>query len=247
MHTDLSLEKLHVIKNMLDSYVVKNEILSFFEKKCHISKVKDYKPGSDKHIKAIAEDLRIAALPDYDVKLSDKKSLRFDNNCGHVELSIGTIIIVKPVYNDEYEDYIEQTITYTFMYDNEYHPTHIVCSLDDLLSLPIVQLSLCDNSKTVQKRKWIDILKDSRLGDGLYMLLLDRIIKADDLCLPVTFYTDRITIGEETFTKEEMILIKNAYDSKESVYNDRDELEVYRDYMYGDYINYYNKFIKKGV
>lgn len=245
MNKTVDIIHIYSLRGYVNSGGLSKVINEWYTKKNHVSKVKDYRPESEMWLKMKEEDNRINEIPDHDVVMTID-DLIIEYGSKRLELSIGKVSYVKNVHNYEDDDVIEQKFTSTFLVENSYWGTGLICSFDELISHPMVQEMIEDMFNDQIYIKWRDHL--NTICDGVFMLLLDKIVRSEKNLVPVRIYSNGgevywVEIGDDKYYEKEMRHINEVFKNDDYVfYDDNDKRIEYCVYMYDSFPDFYRKY-----
>lgn len=227
---DLKLDEVYTLKGNLDASRLQKQIEEFFKKKAHRSRANEYKPGSEKHQKCLADDEVYALIPDH--KVRDTYS----------ELTIGGASYSIYFITEEYHPYC---------YDDEghgYYDTYQTLERDVMFlrrnkmygeliyTFPELIASLEEEFVKAQEDKdylgyfnWFE--REEHMKP--YKLIVDDIIRAKKKLLKVEFFKgggmfshneegDYVMLGDEKIMKSDIKVAWDLYESKEPIYDEND-------------------------
>ena len=233
------------VRSFLNSSYQREKIKEYFQKKTYSSETKNFRPESEPWLKSKEKDDEIASIPDHNVKIN-YDTLVIKHRYNEVKFNIGTITFEEIYFNEFEEDDNFRDITLTFLVENSYWGHGLICSFDELMSdYRILQL-LEESLDSQRQDKWIDSLKN--FGDGVFMLLLDKIVKLEKNLINTKFYesyTDGlyVEIGEQKYYAKDMIKINEVYKTGEySFYDENDRKIEYKEYYYESFPDFYMKY-----
>ena len=244
----VDISNIYSLKSFLNTRHLRNSIEEFFQKKTHSSETKNFRPESDAWLKAKQEDDKINSLPDHNVNIK-YDDLIIKHNYKEIRFTIGTITTNETSYWSEDGDYEYREVTRNFIVENSYWGYGLICSLDELLDHYKVQELLEEMLDDQRMEKWRNRLEET--GDGVFILLLDKILKQEKNLINSTIYTSYkdglfIKIGEETYYAKDMVEINQAYETGNyEFYDDNDRKIVYSEYLYESFPDFYLKYSKK--
>jgi hypothetical protein len=250
MTKNVNIERLHILESMLDNPSrISQYLKDYFTKKTHKSRKDEYKPGSDKYMEEVLKDEKIAQLPDYKVDMNDTLVIEYSYH--KAEFTMGKLTLEETVYYD-YEDYEETVVReYTFLVKNSYWGEGLITTFNALLCNEMVQSLLIEKSKAKHREYWVEYLNSERLGNGTYILLLDEILKAENDLIEVGVYfsmfgepNEYLKIGDDKYYAKDMVAINEAYKADEPIYDEHDRRVEYNHYSHGNYVQFYNTYIK---
>lgn len=250
MKRKVNIQDLHIIDGMLNCpSKVKKMIYDYFKKTTYKSRKDDYREGSTRYLEELAKDEEIAEIPDYNVKLSDY--IDIEHSYHKVELKIGVITVEEwepyDYYGDEGETVVRE---YTFFTNNSYWGSTIITDLDEFLCYSKVQAILIQQARDRHHNRVHDWL--SQACDGVFMLLVDDVIKAEKSNIDTGIYfstfgerNEYLMIGEEKYYASEMKLVNEAYNADAVAYDEDDRKIEYSAYEHGNYVNFYRMYLKE--
>jgi hypothetical protein len=103
----------------------------------------------------------------------------------------------------------------------------------------------------IRKDKWESHLKS--VNDGAFILLLDKILKAEESFIPVKILTKIfehndvwVEIGEQKYHLKDMIEINKAYKTGDYEFYDENDRKIkYADYLYDSFPDFYLEHMSK--
>lgn len=244
----IDISNIYSLRSFLNSRHLRNSIEEFFKKKTHSSKTKDFRPESDAWLKAKQEDEKINSLPDHNVTIK-YNDLIIEHNHKQIKFTIGTITTIESSHWSEDGDYENREVTRNFIVENSYWGYGLICSLNELLDHYKVQELLEEMLDDQRKEKWRNRLETT--GDGVFMLLLDKIVRQEkNLIYSEIYRSDKdglfIEIGEEKYYAKDMVEINQIYEKDDyAFYDERDRKIEYSEYLYGSFPDFYLKYSKK--
>jgi len=236
------------LRSFLNTRHLRNSIEEFFKKKTHSSETKNFRPESDAWLKAKQEDEKINNLPDHNVTIK-YDDLIIEHNYKEIKFTIGTITTIESSHWSEDGDYENREVTRNFIVENSYWGHGLICSFDELLNHNQVQELFEKMLDDQRKEKWRNRLET--IGDGVFILLLDKIVKLEkDLIYTEIYRSDKdglfIEIGEEKYYAKDMVEINQVYKTGDyAFYDEWDRKIEYSDYLYGSFPDFYIKHSKK--
>ena len=242
MKKEVELINIYSLKNFINCDYYRKQIQEYFEKRTHSSKVKEYKPESEKWLKAKEEDERIANIPDHKVKFN-YDNLILEYSYHKVEFSIGTITIEKTGYCYDSDEYVSGEVTLNFLVENSYWGHGLICTFNELINHDKIQ-SLFETMLDDQ-RKEITEKRLASFKDGVFMLLLDKILKSEKNLIDWEIwssYNDDIwlQIGDQKYYMNDMLVINEAYKNKDYEFYDSDDRKIeYKDYYHESFPDFY--------
>ena len=245
MNLTLDIENIYSLKNFLNANGKRKEIEEFFTKKRHVSKADQFRPESEKWLNAKKEDEEIAKLPDHNVEFN-YETLKLKFSYHEISWSIGKITSNETYYCHNMEEYVQGEVTSNFIIENSHWGYGLICSFDELISHHKVQQMMEIMLDYSRRDKWEKHLKS--INDGVFMLLLDKILKSEKELIPVKIFTkifgdDKwVEIGEQKYHLKDMIEINNAYVNKDYEFYDDNDIKIeYKDYYYESFPDFYLK------
>lgn len=246
MNKKIDFINIYSLNEFINSNYLEKEINEFFKKKNHQSKVSEFRPNSESWLKAKTIDDEIAKLPEHNVVLNyDKLTISYRYH--KVEFDLGTITTEISDYCSITDEYRGQQETFNFLVENSHWGHGIICNFNDLLQHHKIKELLQIMFDDLRREKWEDIIMSFK--DGVFILLLNKIIKAEEELIDVNLFVGsepRIEIGEQTYYMTDMILINEAYKTGNyEFYDENDRKIVYKDYLYQSFPDFYLEHSKK--
>jgi len=232
----------------LNSRHLRNLIEEFFQKKTHSSKTKDFRPESDAWLKAKQEDEKINSLPNHNVTIK-YDDLIIEHNHKQIKFTIGTITTTEAYFSEYEPDEHFKDVTRNFIVENSYWGYGLICSLDELLNHYKVQELIEEMLDDQRKEKWRNRLETT--GDGVFILLLDKIVKQEKNLIYSEIYRSNkdglfIEIGEEKYYAKDMVEINQIYEKGDYLFYDENDRKIeYFWYQYESFPDFYLKYSKK--
>jgi hypothetical protein len=250
MNIKIGIENIFSLKNFLNSSSDREKIKQYFRKKTHKSDVGEYKPNSELWLKAKNEDDIIANIPDHNVVLNYEK-LEIKYSYHTVEFSIGKITSNETNWCYAMEEYVEKEVTRHFLVENSYWGFGSICSLEELLEEVKIKQMMELMFNQIRKDKWESHLKS--VNDGAFILLLDKILNAEESFIPVKILTKIfehndvwVEIGEQKYHLKDMIEINKAYKTGDYEFYDENDRKIkYADYLYDSFPDFYLEHMSK--
>ena len=244
----VDISNIYSLRYFLNSGFLRDSIKEYFKKKTHSSQTQNLRPESDAWLKAKEEDDRINNLPDHNVTIK-YDDLIIEHNYKEIKFTIGTITTIESSHWSEDGDYENREVTRNFIVENSYWGHGLICSFDELLNHIQVQELFEKMLDQNRRDKWRNRLEDT--GDGVFMLLLDKIVRQEkNLIYSEIYRSDKdglfIEIGEEKYYAKDMVEINQVYKTGDyAFYDERDRKIEYSEYLYGSFPDFYIKHSKK--
>jgi hypothetical protein len=249
MDKKVDIKNIYSLKNFVNCEYHRKEILEYFEKKTHTSRTNDFKPNSEKWLKAKEEDEKISSIPDHNVNLNyDRLIIQYSYE--KLEFSIGTITVKKTEYCYSTEEYVSGDVTLNFLVENSYWGHGLICSFSELINHDNVQ-SFFEKTFDDQKRdEWQRHLESTY--NGVFMLLLDKILKAEKNLTKVGIFSSLsnsdnawVEIGEEKYYMKDMLIINEAYKNDDYEFYDENDRKIkYSWYQHESFPDFYLEYSK---
>lgn len=244
----VDISNIYSLKSFLNTRHLRNSIEEFFQKKTHSSETKNFRPESDAWLKAKQEDDKIDSLPDHNVNIN-YDDLIIEYSYKEIRFTIGTITTNETSYWSEDGDYEVSEVKRNFIVENSYWGRGLICSFDELLDHYKVQEFLEEMLDDQRREKWRNRLEET--GDGVFNLLLDKIVKNEKNLIYSEIYKSYkdglfIEIGEEKYYAKDMVEINQAYKTGDYVFYDENDKKIeYSWYQYESFPDFYLKYSKK--
>lgn len=244
----VDISNIYSLRSFLNSRYLRNSIEEFFKKKTHSSETKNFRPESDAWLKAKQEDDKIDSLPDHNVNIN-YDDLIIKHNYKEIKFTIGTITTNETSYWSEDGDYEVNEVKRNFIVENSYWGYGLICSFDELLDHYKVQEFLEEMLDDQRREKWRNRLENT--GDGVFNLLLDKIVKNEKNLIYSEIYKSYkdglfIEIGEEKYYANDMVEINQAYKTGDYAFYDENDRKIeYSWYQYESFPDFYLKYTKK--
>lgn len=244
----VDISNIYSLRSFLNSRYLRNSIEEFFKKKTHSSETKNFRPESDAWLKSKQEDDKIDSLPDHNVNIN-YDDLIIEYSYKEIKFTIGTITTNETSYWSEDGDYEVSEVKRNFIVENSYWGHGLICSFDELLEHCKVQEFLEEMLDDQRKEKWRNRLENT--GDGVFNLLLDKIVKNEKNLIYSEIYKSYkdglfIEIGEEKYYANDMVEINQAYKTGDYAFYDENDRKIeYSWYQYESFPDFYLKYTKK--
>ena len=250
MNIKIGIENIFSLKNFLNSSSERKKIQQYFTKKVHKSNVGEYKPNSESWLKAKNEDDIIANIPDHNV-VFDYEKVEIKYSYHTLEFSIGKINSTENRWCYDNEEYVQEEVTKHFLVENSHWGFGLICSLEELLEETKIKNMMELMFNQIRKDKWETHLKS--VNDGAFILLLDKILKAEESFIPVKILTKIfdhnevwVEIGEQKYHLKDMIEINKAYETGDYEFYDENDRKIkYADYLYDSFPDFYLEHMSK--
>jgi hypothetical protein len=223
-----------------------DSINAYYKKKTYTSSKDKYREGSEKWLLEVAKDEEHTLLPDF--KVSDEYAdVIIDNQ---VKFGICTIEHKIEHWNYDLGEPYTETVKSRFLCENSHWGHGIITDMEELWANHNVQKAIEADQENTFYREIYDRLRN--LGD-CFTLLRERVYKAHEQFIDVSYYTKYVTadhrridkcvvIGDkEVFTEEELQKVSTALENDVRFYNDQDEIVEFKSYD-NDYLTYYRKY-----
>ena len=251
MIKSVELQNIYSLKNYLNCGQFEEMINEYFRKKTHTSTINEYRPNSERWLKAKSLDEEIAKIPDHKVNFN-YDTIQIGYSYHKVEFNIGTITVTKPEYCDMEERYVQKEVTLNFLVDNSYWGHGLICDFNGLINHDKIQDMLEEMLDNQRVEKWANHLKS--INDGVFELLLDKIVKSEKNSIHVGIFRSGLSrtedkwveIGEQKYYLKDMIIINEAYKTNNYEFYDENDRKIeYKDYLYESFPDFYLKYIDK--
>lgn len=250
MVKSVELQNIYSLKNYLNCGPFQKMINEYFRKKTHTSTINEYRPNSENWLKAKSLDEEISKIPDHKVNFN-YDTIKIKYNYHEIQFNIGTITVTKSEYCDMEERYVQKEVTLNFLVENSHWGHGLICNFDELIVHHRIQNlleNMLDDQRMEQWRKHLD-----SINHGVFMLLLNKIVKAEKELIPVNIFTKTfdsndvwVQIGEQKYHIKEMIEINLAYENNDYAFYDENDRKIeYKDYYYDSFPDFYLKHTTK--
>lgn len=244
MDKKVNLLNIYSIKNFVYCERFRKNIQEFFEKKTYTSKTNEYRPESENWLKSKKEDDRISNIPDHNI-IMNYDNLVIEHSYHKVEFSIGTITVEINQYCYDTEEYVNEEHKLNFLVENGYWGFGLICSFEELINHHKVQSMFELMLDDQRQQNWQNRLKST--NNGVFMLLLDKILKSEKNSVEVNIYSSFndnsnlwVQIGDQKYYMKDMLIINEAYKNDDyEFYDEQDKKIKYCQYRHESFPDFY--------
>ena len=258
MNTNIEITELFLLKGLMGDFTQDDilKIREYFVKTKHRSKADSYKPGSPEHAERLAEDAKIMAMPEHEVRVSyDYFTIGRSDKLQWTKCYLTTRRDISD-YWEEYAEDIEpefEVKEQMFLVENSHWGTGLVVDFDQIWENRTIQERLLsiqyDDLRTYYSNWFTNNHIDTKTGADYkpYTLLLKRIMNARVNFVNVSVYTgESISIGEESWKLSELAVIYKAMkDDSYKFYDSNNKLITFRDSYMQDFLEFWERYSER--